>query len=109
MFEWFERRPYGTGNEMTAEEIRQDRRSRVRVKITYWAAFYIFGGSVALILLALYGNLNENNFNVVREIFTMILPIATGVVTYWFATRQQGQTQQLVAPVTEQTSQIDET
>ena len=61
----------------------------MRVLVTYWAALYIFGGSVALIILALYGRLNADNFGVVREIFTMILPIATGVVTYLFASRQQ--------------------
>ena len=104
MWEWFKRRLSGTGSQITAEETRQDRRSRVRVQVTYWAALYIFGGSVALIILALYGKLNADNFDVVREIFTMILPIATGVVTYWFATRQQP------GPLaTERPSQISET
>ena len=104
MWEWFKRRFCGTGSQMTVEETRQDRRSRVRVQVTYWAALYIFGGSVALIILALYGKLNADNFDVVREIFTMILPIATGVVTYWFATRQQPGTL-----ATERPSQISET
>ena len=104
MWEWLKSRLCGNGNQMTVEENRQDRRSRVRVIVTYWAALYIFGGSVALIILALYGRLNADNFDVVREIFTMSLPIATGVVTYWFATRQQ-----TGHPATEQHSQKSET
>ena len=80
----------GKAKAMTVEERRVDRKSRVRVGVTYWAAFYIFGGSAVLIGLALAEVLDEGNFDKVREIFTMVLPIATGIVTYWFATRQQG-------------------
>ena len=112
MWEWFKKRLCGNGNEMTVEQKRQDRRSRVRVAVTYWAALYIFGGSAALIVLALYGKLNTGNFDVVREIFTMTLPIATGVVTYWFATRQRGQaddTQQSEVSSTDQPNQTDAT
>ena len=90
MWEWLRRLLCGD-IPMTVEERRQDRRSKVRVIVTYWAALYIFAGAVALIALALWGNLTKDNFNIVREIYTMALPIATGVITYWFATRQQGQ------------------
>ncbi len=90
MWEWLRER-LCSGTQMTVEERRQDRRSKVRVIVTYWAALYIFGGAAALIALALWGNLTKDNFEIVREIFTLALPIATGVITYWFATRQQGQ------------------
>ena len=92
MWEWLKERLCGD-TQMTVEERRQDRRSKVRVIVTYWAALYIFGGATALIALALWGNLTKTNFDIVREIFTLALPIATGVITYWFATRQQGQPQ----------------
>ena len=90
MWEWLKRVLCGD-MKMTVEERRQDRRSKVRVTVTYWAALYIFGGAAVLIALALWGNLTKDNFDIVREIFTLALPIATGVITYWFATRQQGQ------------------
>jgi len=90
MWEWLKRLLCGD-TEMTVEERRQDRRSKVRVVVTYWAALYIFVGVPVLIALALWGKLTKDNFDIVREIYTMALPIATGVVTYWFATRQQGQ------------------
>ncbi|MCY4558950.1 MAG: hypothetical protein OXF79_21760 [Chloroflexi bacterium] len=92
MWEWLRRLLCGD-MKMTVEERRQDRRSKVRVTVTYWAALYIFVGAAALIALALWGNLTKDNFQIVREIFTLALPIATGVITYWFATRQQGQTE----------------
>ncbi len=90
MWEWFKRQLCGDAS-MTVEERRQDRRSKVRVIVTYWAALYIFGGAAALIVLVLWGKLKSADFNIVREIYTLALPIATGVITYWFATRQQGQ------------------
>ncbi len=92
MWEWFKRQLCGD-TPMTVEERRQDRRSKVRVIVTYWAALYIFGGAAALIALVLWGKLKEADFHIVREIFTLGLPIATGVITYWFATRQQGQSE----------------
>lgn len=90
MLGWLRDSLCGNTKTMTVEERRVDRKSRVRVWITYFAAFYIFGGAIALIGLALAEILDDKNFDKVREIFTMVLPIATGVVTYWFATRQQG-------------------
>ena len=90
MLGWLRDSLCGNTKTMTIEERRADRKSRVRVGVTYWAAFYIFGGSAVLIGLALAEVLDEGNFDNVREIFTMVLPIATGIVTYWFATRQQG-------------------
>lgn len=90
MLGWLRDSLCGNAKTMTVEERRVDRKSRVRVGVTYWAAFYIFGGSAILIGLALAEVLDDDNFDNVREIFTMVLPIATGVVTYWFATRQQG-------------------
>ncbi len=86
---------YGEDDDMSVEERRDDRRSRVRVAVTYWAAAYIFGGSAILIVLALFGSLTDAKFSIIREVFTMVLPIATGVVTYWFATRQSAATRQM--------------
>ena len=94
MLGWLRDSLCGNAKTMTVEERRADRKSRVRVGVTYWAAFYIFGGSAVLIGLALAEVLDKDNFDKVREIFTMVLPIATGIVTYWFATRQQGNTEE---------------
>lgn len=90
MLGWLRDSLCGKAKAMTVEERRLDRRSRVRVWVTYWAAFYIFVGSAVLIALILTGDLKDDNFDNVRELFTLVLPIATGVVTYWFATRSQG-------------------
>ena len=76
----------------TAEliEARQRRaKSRVRVSVTHLAAIFVFGGG-ALIILALgadWVKADKANVIAMKEVYMTILPIATGVITYWFADR----------------------
>ena len=63
------------------------RRSKVRVYVTYIAAGFIFVGGGAFIAVLLF--LKE--IDSAKDIFMAILPLATSVVTYWFATRQHRQ------------------
>ena len=73
---------------LTAKERNEQRRSRVRVWITYAAAAYIFGGSAVLIAALWIDNLSAEKLTIARDVFMMVLPVATGVVTYWFASRK---------------------
>ena len=61
--------------------------SMVRVCVTWMAAVYIFGGSAALIAFLWLFDANDARANASRDIFTAVLPVATGIVTYWFANR----------------------
>ena len=84
----------------TADERKELRRSWVRVWVTYAAAVYLFilgpfaawmvfsstsidiaEGSQSISILA-------PNVAAGKDVFLAILPIATGIVTYWFATRR---------------------
>ena len=87
MWKWLKRLLCGSEIEMTTKDRINDRRSRVRVNVTYWASAYIFAGIPLLIVLAIWGKLTDDNFSTVREVFTIGVPIATGIITYWFATR----------------------
>ncbi len=60
-------------------------RSSVRVGVTYLATFYTFGVGSALILFPSI----TCDFDKSKELYLAILPIATGIITYWFATRPQ--------------------
>ena len=84
----------------TAEERKGLRRSRVRVVVTYAAALYLFVlGPFAAWLVFDASTVNvgigENgtlailapNIAAGKDLFLTILPIATGIVTYWFAAR----------------------
>ena len=62
----------------------EERRSQVRVWVTYIAAFFVFFGGALLIA---YYALFTDEVNLAKDIFLAILPIATGVVTFWFAGR----------------------
>ena len=64
-------------------------KSRVRVYVTHLAAIFVFGGG-ALMVLALgadWVKADKANVIAMKEVFMTILPIATGVITYWFADR----------------------
>ena len=76
------------GSQLT-EKQRWDRcKSRVRVWITYLAAGYVFLGSLYLIhfFLTKDGEVSEG-MKQALTLFNTTLPIATGIVTYWFAAR----------------------
>ena len=69
------------------EEIAR-RRSRVRVVVTYLAAAWVFGASALLIFALWVDALDDRKLSVAKEVFTMVLPVATGIITYWFASRK---------------------
>ena len=72
------------------------RKSNVRVHVTLMASFYVFvGGPVvcAVYILAPFLsestdlNLNEDLLSTVKELYLTVLPIASGILAYWFANR----------------------
>ena len=58
----------------------------MRILVTKLAAIFVFGGSVVLILGAFWCC----GFTEAKDIFLAVLPVATGVITYWFADRSRG-------------------
>lgn len=75
------------------QETIESRKSRVRVLVTYAAAGWVFLGSILLIifmsLVTIFANQYEQIVNDAKGVFTMVLPVATGIITYWFASRPQ--------------------
>lgn len=64
---------------------RQDlKKSNVRIYVTYVATIFIFGIGLGLIL---FFTLVKEKPDHAMRVFNAVLPIATGIVTYWFATR----------------------
>lgn len=76
----------------TSEELLEQRRSRVRVIVTYAAAAYIFIGSGALIAALWIENLPADKLSTAKDVFTMVMPVAAGIVAYWFASRKPAPT-----------------
>lgn len=68
---------------MTIEE----RKSRVRVWVTKAAATWVFLGSAALVAALWIEDLDANKLQAAKDIYMTVLPVATGVITYWFASR----------------------
>ena len=67
----------------SAEKI-EDRKSRVRVRTTYWAATFLFGGGAGLIAVLFFlGEIDK-----ALTLFNTILPISSALISYWFAGRQ---------------------
>lgn len=77
-----------------SKEANEARRSLVRIVVTYIAAAYVFGGSTLLIGALWIDQLNDAKLNIAKDIFMMVLPVATGVITYWFASRKPSETNQ---------------
>ena len=71
------------GNKISIEE----RKSRVRVLVTIWAALYVFGGSTLLIAALWIEKLDTDSYQIAKDIFMTVLPVAAGIITYWFASR----------------------
>ena len=66
------------------EKRRHERfKSRVRVKITYGAALFLFAGSAGLIIWLMC----KDKPDIAVTVFNTVLPVATGIITYWFSTR----------------------
>ena len=61
-------------------------RSAVRVRVTYAAAFFLFGAGAGF--AGYFIAIGEETM--AKDLFFAILPIAAAVVTYWFATRKGG-------------------
>lgn len=72
----------------SSKEANEARRSLVRIVVTYIAAAYVFGGSTLLIGALWLDQLDDEKLNIAKDIFMMVLPVATGVITYWFASRK---------------------
>ena len=66
----------------------EDKRSAVRRWATYTATFYAFGGSLALIAALWIDDLDAEKLKIAKEVYYTVLPVATGVITYWFASRK---------------------
>ena len=64
-------------------------KSFVRIGITIVAAAYLFIGSAYLIYVffVFEGDKLTEGMKQALTIFNTILPIATGIITYWFAAR----------------------
>ncbi len=73
---------------MTVRDQIEMRRSKVRIYVTYGAAFYVFFGSLILVLAFAVADAKNSDLALAKEVFTMVLPIATGIITYWFASRR---------------------
>ena len=72
---------------MNEEEKRRTSRTRVRVLSTYTALIWIFAVSTAMIFGFAFWEIPENMLDHMRDVFFTVLPVATGIVTYWFASR----------------------
>lgn len=60
------------------------RRSKVRVRVTYAATLFVFAGGPLLIVALLW----RKDVESAKSVFTAILPVASGVIAYWFGTRR---------------------
>ena len=64
----------------------EDRRSGVRVWVTRGAAGYVFVGIPLLVAVRLV--LGDNvNIDAVKDLYLLGVPVASGVIGYWFAAR----------------------
>lgn len=72
-------------NKLTPEERLNQRRSNVRVMVTYFACMFVFLLAPVLIVVFLY----QNKQDVALTIFNTVLPVAAGVISFWFAARSK--------------------
>ena len=60
-------------------------KSFVRISVTYVATFFLFvGGSIFIIYLIIIEDTNN-----ALNIFNSLLPIGSGVIAFWFASRNK--------------------
>jgi len=67
------------------------KRNLVRRVVSYLAAFYLFLGGFLLVLFAFWlieGDTVPSGFTAAKDIYMSILPVASGVIAYWFASRE---------------------
>lgn len=81
---------------MSAQEILdlilRGARSSVRIIVTLVSTAYVFVGAGFVIHVAVTCKYTSNGcaqFNDVKDSYLMVLPVATGVITYWFADRSR--------------------
>ena len=65
----------------------ENRKSAVRVFVTQVATVWVFAGSGILIVGLLFLSVDAEKLQIGKDIFMTVLPIATGIITYWFASR----------------------
>lgn len=65
------------------EEKLQLKRSGVRIHVTKLAAWFVFVITSVLVAIALW----KDDFTAAKDLFLTVLPVATGIITYWFADR----------------------
>ena len=63
------------------------KRSYVRVKITHYAAYFLFGGGAGLIIAFLF---IKDDSTAAKDLFMAILPVASAILSFWFAGRKSG-------------------
>ena len=68
---------------MSSEEIREARKSLVRVVVTYVAAGFLFIGGTIFIAFLIWTNQRDEAIT----LFNTILPVSAAIVSYWFAGR----------------------
>ncbi len=79
-----ETEPSSNGEESDFKQLRENRRSAVRVIVTYIATGFLFVVGAALVGYFVTTGKHDDG----KDIFLAILPIASAVITYWFAARQ---------------------
>ena len=68
---------------MNSKEKQEIRKSQVRVRVTYIAAAFLFGGGgIFIILLICFGKVEE-----ALDLFLTLLPVSAAVISFWFAGR----------------------
>lgn len=64
------------------------RRSRVRIIVTYVAMFYAFAiGPLLVAAMFFLQGISDDRAVMAKDIYFSILPVASAVISYWFATR----------------------
>ena len=70
------------------DKIRDNRKSWVRVIVTYIAAAFLFvGGAIFIIVLVCMGKIQD-----ATNLFQTLLPVAAAIISFWFAGRGVKQT-----------------
>ena len=60
------------------------RRNWVRIWVTYFAAGFVFIlGAVLVIILVFNGDNTTGKLDTAKELYSIILPVATGILAYW--------------------------
>lgn len=68
------------------EAQREDRKSKVRVRVTYAAAVFLFGGGAIFIAFLIWTGRRADAI----ALFNTILPVSAAIISFWFAGRARG-------------------